>query len=147
MSHALHWHCFSLIPRRCNVKLDSKHCRICNRCVCDFDHHCIWLNVCVARRTYKAFLILLMSLIAACSAHATCSGTASTSFLRLRHISASAGFALYRASQSWPHAWWPATPHFAVFIVAAFAILLCLLVSVALLSTQLPLHLTPCFRL
>jgi hypothetical protein len=73
--------CFSLIPRRCNVKLESKHCRICNRCVCNFDHHCIWLNVCVARRTYKAFLILLLSLIAACSAHATCSGACPLTFL------------------------------------------------------------------
>lgn len=100
---------------RCNVKPESKHCRICNRCVCDFDHHCIWLNVCVARRTYNAFLILLLSLIAACAAHGIASG-----------------FVLLRASQSLPHAWWSTTPHVAVFVIAAFSLLLCVLIVAAL---------------
>ena len=37
----------------------SKHCRVCDRCVSKFDHHCIWLNNCVAERTYRWFLSYL----------------------------------------------------------------------------------------
>jgi ankyrin repeat protein len=38
---------------------NSKHCIICNNCYDDFDHHCFWINKCVAKNNYSIFLIFL----------------------------------------------------------------------------------------
>ena len=38
----------------------AKHCRICDKCVNGFDHHCKWLNTCVGKRNYKSVPSLLM---------------------------------------------------------------------------------------
>ena len=37
----------------------SKHCIICDNCYDKFDHHCYWINKCVAKRNYKFFITFL----------------------------------------------------------------------------------------
>jgi palmitoyltransferase len=37
----------------------SKHCIICDNCYDKFDHHCYWINKCVAKRNYKIFIFFL----------------------------------------------------------------------------------------
>ena len=46
---------------KCLVKKtgDSEHCIICNKCYEGFDHHCYWINNCVAKRNYSIFITFL----------------------------------------------------------------------------------------
>ena len=39
---------------------DLKHCIICHKCYKGFDHHCFWINKCVAKRNYCLFLCFLI---------------------------------------------------------------------------------------
>mmetsp|Transcript_62572 Transcript_62572/g.116370 ORF Transcript_62572/g.116370 Transcript_62572/m.116370 type:complete len:590 (+) Transcript_62572:97-1866(+) len=41
----------------------SSHCSWCDHCVLLYDHHCPFLNVCIARRNYKYFLWFSASII------------------------------------------------------------------------------------
>ncbi|XP_062210306.1 probable protein S-acyltransferase 22 isoform X2 [Phragmites australis] len=46
------------------VLKNSKHCRVCDKCVDGFDHHCRWLNNCIGKRNYKGFFVLMASAVA-----------------------------------------------------------------------------------
>ncbi|KAF6766997.1 Zinc finger, DHHC-type, palmitoyltransferase [Kalmanozyma brasiliensis GHG001] len=44
----------------------SSHCRVCDNCVENIDHHCTYLNTCVGRRNYVSFMAFLaFSILAA----------------------------------------------------------------------------------
>lgn len=43
------------------MKDNSKHCGQCNRCVSDFDHHCLWLNNCIGGSNYQQFFRLIIA--------------------------------------------------------------------------------------
>eukprot|EP00727_Mastigamoeba_balamuthi_P013491 m51a1_g8765 hypothetical protein (359) ;mRNA; f:144990-146833 len=48
----------------------SKHCRICDRCVARFDHHCPWINNCVGElnlRWFILFIVVTATLLVYCS--------------------------------------------------------------------------------
>lgn len=39
----------------------TTHCKVCDRCVSQFDHHCTLLGTCVGRNNYRAYFFFLLS--------------------------------------------------------------------------------------
>lgn len=44
----------------------SSHCRVCDNCVENIDHHCTFLNTCIGRRNYFTFFAFLIFSLLAC---------------------------------------------------------------------------------
>ena len=48
--------------------LRTKHCSSCDKCVEDFDHHCAWINNCVAKGNHRLFVgMLILNSVAVCA--------------------------------------------------------------------------------
>ncbi|XP_065159001.1 uncharacterized protein Patsas [Atheta coriaria] len=52
---------------RCLRPLRAKHCRICNRCVSYYDHHCPFIYNCIGLRNRTWFFLFVMSVAINCS--------------------------------------------------------------------------------
>ncbi|KAF2019413.1 hypothetical protein BU24DRAFT_386296 [Aaosphaeria arxii CBS 175.79] len=50
------------VPCMVRKPLRSKHCKRCERCVAKTDHHCPWVNNCVANNNHRHFLFYILCL-------------------------------------------------------------------------------------
>ena len=53
--------------RKCNLIVPKKlrvcHCKICDICVMDYDHHCPWTGKCIAEYNKPFFYVFIFSLL------------------------------------------------------------------------------------
>ena len=51
--------------KHCNLhqQMGTKHCLVCNKCIIGFDHHCVWLDLCIGKYNYKKFISFVLALI------------------------------------------------------------------------------------
>ncbi|XP_051897662.1 uncharacterized protein si:ch211-223a10.1 [Pristis pectinata] len=42
----------------------TKHCRLCNSCMENFDHHCLFLMKCIAKKNQRLFILFLLEILA-----------------------------------------------------------------------------------
>ncbi|XP_059373337.1 uncharacterized protein LOC132110615 [Carassius carassius] len=48
------------------IQVDNcKHCRLCDMCIQEYDHHCLFLNQCVGRDNHRIFILFVMSMVMA----------------------------------------------------------------------------------
>ena len=47
---------------RCYIRKAKglKHCIVCDKCYENFDHHCYWINKCIAKSNYVVFIVFLV---------------------------------------------------------------------------------------
>ncbi|KAI9028587.1 DHHC palmitoyltransferase-domain-containing protein [Hyaloraphidium curvatum] len=38
----------------------TRHCKLCNKCIAVYDHHCVYLNACIGQANYGSFFVVLL---------------------------------------------------------------------------------------